>query len=176
MSPTALALTTTTVALTIAASIAAAQAASTDQFCKQLKAVVAEAPNGFASLQGQKTSQEASQTDPGTSFDHYAVSATLDGATSCDMMLEQPASSDGKHFPNYTCAFQITGGDKGVATRKLATRVAACLPGISHPSGPGLDKDGGMLTAHSADYSVGYSFISGPASTTIKFSIQSDTK
>jgi hypothetical protein len=165
-----------TIFAAIAAPVAGAQAAGSDQFCTQLKAVVADAPNGFASLQGSKTRQEPSSTDAGIIFDHYAVSSALDGAASCEMTAQEAATSDGKHFPNYSCDFPITGSDKGAATKKLAGRVTACLPGVSHPSGPGLRKDGGMLTAHSADYTVSYSFISGPAHSNISFSIQSGTK
>jgi hypothetical protein len=42
--------------------------------------------------------------------------------------------------------------------------------------GPGLSKDGGMLSAHSSDYSLSYLFLSGPAKQTIAFSIQNDRK
>jgi len=152
----------------------AAFAAGDAAFCEEVKTIAGDAAHAFSMVQGDKTSQEASTVDPSVIVDHYSVKASLDGATSCEMTVQETATSDGRHFPNYSCYFPITGSDKGAATRKLANRVAACLPGISHPSGPGLKKDGGMLTAHSADYDVSYSFISGSAQNRVVFSIQSD--
>jgi hypothetical protein len=70
----------------------------------------------------------------------------------------------------------IVGKDKGAAIRKLANRAAACIPGFSRPMGPGLNKDGGTLSAHASDYSVDLFLIAGPASPTIGFWIGSNRK
>jgi hypothetical protein len=154
----------------------AANAAPPDKICEQLKSVVADAPNSFAAFKGALARQEKSSVEPYDIVDYYAAKVLFDGATSCEIDMRDTPTSYGQSYPNYSCNFPFIGTNKGVATKKLATRVAACLPGISHPSGPGLSKDSGMLTAHSKDYSMSYSFISGPASETISFSIQSDNK
>ncbi len=152
----------------------ASPAMAADNFCTQLKAIAADAPNGFSTLRGAQTKQEASAAAPYGMVDYYAVSSSLDGASSCDIEIQETATSDGLHYPNYACEFPITGKNKGTATRKLANRVAACLGNVSRPAGPGLDADGGMLLFHSTDYSVSYSTISGPFRPTISFSIQSE--
>ena len=153
-----------------------AEAAGNDPFCAQIQAIVADAPSGFASFQGELTKKEASTVDsPAVMMDHYAASGAPAGALSCEIVIQE-ATSNGQHYPNYSCEFPIAGTNKGAAVRKLATQVAACLPGTSRPAGPGLDKDSGMLDAHSSDYSVSYSFLAGPARPTMSFSVQSERK
>jgi hypothetical protein len=156
-----------------------AAAAESDKFCAQIQAIVTDAANGFAALQGQRTKQEkreATSTDPAITIDHFAANGTPDGATGCEITANESPSSNGQRYPGYSCSFPLAGTDKGAATRKLATRVAACLPGFSRPIGPGLNKDGGLLTAHAGDYSVNYSVLSGPASATVGLSIRSSRK
>lgn len=153
-----------------------AEAAGSDPFCTQLQAIVADAPNGFAKFQGALTKKEASTVDsPAVMMDYFAASGAPAGAVSCDIEMQETTST-GNHYPNYACEFPIVGSNKGAAVRKLANQVAACLPGISRPIGPGLDKDSGMLDAHSSDYSVSYQFLAGPAKPTMSFSIQSERK
>jgi hypothetical protein len=153
-----------------------AQAAASDKFCAQIQAIVADAPNSFAAFRGQLTRQETSQVPPPTTIDHYAASGAPEGTTACEITTRHTATDAGRYLPNYTCEFPISGTNKGAATRSLANRVAACLPGISRPMGPGLSKDSGMLSAHSSDYSLSYFFLAGPASQTITFSIQNGRK
>jgi hypothetical protein len=156
---------------------AVAWPAMADPFCDPLKAVAADAPNGFANFQGGLTKKEASNVEPPAMIDYYAVAGGQpDGAADCDIEIQEHATADGLHFPNYACRFPIRGKDKGAATRQLANRAAACLVGVSKPIGPGLDKEGGMLTMHAKDYSVSYSVISGPATDFIDFAIQSERK
>jgi hypothetical protein len=163
---------------TIAAAniVGGASAAPAVKLCGQLRAIVADAPNSFAAFKGTQTSQEKSKVEPYDLIDHYAATGWPDGAASCEITMNDVATSYGQRYPNYSCEFPITGDNKGATTKKLAMRAAACLPGTSHPIGPGLDKDGGMLLAHSKDYTVGYSFISGPATNTVSMLIQSDKK
>ena len=120
--------------------------------------------------------QEATSIDPLVIVDHYAAGGALEGATACEITAHESVDSHGRRYPGYSCDFPIAGTDKGAATRKLASRVAACLPGFSRPIGPGLAKDSGMLTAHASDYSVSYSVLSGPASATVWLSIRSGRK
>jgi hypothetical protein len=165
------------VAAALAISVAGgAQAAASDKFCAQIQAIVADAPNSFAAFKGQRTRQETSQVQPPVSVDYYAASGAPEGAVACEISARTAATSNGQHYPNYSCKFPIAGTNKGAAARSLANRVAACLAGVSRPMGPGLDKNGGMLTAHSSDYAVSYLFLSGPASPTVMFSIQSGRK
>jgi hypothetical protein len=147
-----------------------AEAAQSDKFCEQIQAIVADAPNSFAAFQGQLAKQV---TFEGVKIDHYAASGAPEGATACEIVAQELAD---RRYPNYSCEFPIAGTNKGAATKNLASRVAACLPGISRPIGPGLSKDSGMLTAHSSDYSLSYSFLSGPAKPTVSFSIQNGRK
>jgi hypothetical protein len=153
-----------------------AEAAPSNKFCEQIQAIVADAPNSFAAFKGQRTRQETSQVPPPTTVNYYAASGAPEGSISCEISAQDKATDAGKYLPNYTCQFPIAGADKGAATKKLATQVAACLPGISRPIGPGQNKDGGMLTAHSSDYSLSYLFLSGPARQTITFSVQNGRK
>jgi hypothetical protein len=153
-----------------------AQAAASDKFCAQIQAIVADAPNSFAAFRGQLTRQETSQVPPPTTIDHYAASGGPEGATECELTARHTATDSGQYLPNYTCKFPISGTNKGAATRSLANRVAACLPGISRPMGPGLSKDSGMLDAHSSDYALSYFFLAGPNSQAITFSIQNGRK
>jgi hypothetical protein len=170
------------VALTAALAMPAAwsaAAAESDKFCAQIQAIVADASNGFAALQGQRTKQEkreATSTDPAITIDHFAASGTPEAATACEITANESANSYGRRYPGYSCEFPIAGTDKGAATRKLANRVAACLPGFSRPIGPGLNKNGGLLTAHANDYSVDYSILSGPATATVGLAIRSSRK
>ncbi len=158
-----------------ASAAGSAQAAGSDKFCAQIQAIVADAPNSFAAFRGQRTRQETSQVPPPTTVNHYAASGTPEGATACEITANDTATS-GLYYPNYSCEFPVAGTNKGAETQKLARRVAACLPGISRPMGPGLSKDSGMLSAHSSDYSLSYFFLSGPAKQTIHFSIQNGRK
>lgn len=153
-----------------------AKAAGSDPICAQVQAIVADAPNGFAKFQGALTKKESSSVEPPTTVDYYAASGEPAGAVSCDIEIQEIATSDGHHFPNYACEFPIAGADKGAAVRKLANQLVACLPGTSRPIGPGLNKQGGMLDAHANDYSVSYMFLAGPAQPTALFSIQSERK
>jgi hypothetical protein len=153
-----------------------AQAAASDKFCAQIQAIVADAPNSFAAFRGQRTKQETSQVPPPVTVDHYAASGAPEGATECEISARDTPTDAGTYLPNYSCEFPIAGTNKGATTQKLASRVAACLPGISRPMGPGLSKDSGMLSAHSSDYSLSYFFLSGPAKQTIMFSIQNGRK
>jgi hypothetical protein len=165
-------------ALAISASWSAA-AAESDTFCAQIRAIAADAANGFVALRGQQASQEkqaATSTDPANIVDHYAASGTPEGATACEITANDAANAQGQHHPIYRCQFPIAGKDKGAAIRKLANRAAACLPGFSRPIGPGLNKDGGTLSAHASDYAVGLFLISGPASSTIGLWIESNRK
>jgi hypothetical protein len=155
---------------------ASAQAAPSDKFCAQIQAIVADAPNSFAAFRGQRTKQETSQVPPPVTVDHYAASGAPEGATECEITARDTPTDAGKYLPNYSCEFPIAGTNKGAATQKLASRIAACLPGISRPMGPGLSKDGGTLSAHSIDYSLSYFFVTGPASQMIGFSIQNGRK
>lgn len=152
-----------------------AEAAGTDPFCAQLQAIVADAPNSFAKFQGELTKKQTSQVEPVVTVDYYAASGAPVGAISCDIEMDE-TSSDGRHHPNYSCEFPIAGANKGTALRKLASQAAVCLPGVSRPMGPGVDKDGGMLTAHASDYATSYLFLAGPAKATMAFSIQSERK
>jgi hypothetical protein len=164
---------------TFALVLAAPAAAADEKFCTQIQAIVADASNGFAALQGQRTKQEklaATSTDPAITVDHYTAGGTPDGATACEIRANESADSSGRRYPGYSCDFPLAGTDKGAATRKLATRVAACLPGFSRPIGPGLNKDGGLLTAHANDWSVNYSVLSGPATATVGLAIRSSRK
>jgi tetratricopeptide (TPR) repeat protein len=161
---------------TALATAGSAHAAASDNFCAQIQAIVADAPNSFTAFRGQLTRQETSQVPPPTTVDHYAASGAPGGTTACEITARHTATDTGRYLPNYTCEFPISGTNKGAATRSLASRVAACLPGISRPMGPGLSKDSGMLTAHSSDYSLSYLFLSGPASQTTTFSIQNGRK
>ncbi len=170
------------VALTVVLAISvawSAAAAETGKFCAQIRAIFADASNGFVALRGQQTrqeKQEATSTDPANIVDHYAASGTPEGATACEITTNDSANSQGRRHPIYRCEFPITGKDKGAAIRKLANRAAACLPGFSRPMGPGLNKDGGTLSAHASDYSVDLFLISGPASSTIGLWIGSNRK
>jgi hypothetical protein len=158
------------------AAAGSAQAAASNTFCAQIQAIVADAPNSFAAFRGQLTRQERSQVPPPTTVDHYTASGTPAGAAACEITANDAPTSGGLYLPNYTCEFPIAGTNKGAETQKLARRVAACLPGISRPMGPGLSKDSGMLTAHSSDYALSYLFLSGPAKQTIRFSVQNGRK
>lgn len=158
------------------ATAASVPVAARDTFCAQIRAIVADAPNSFAAFKGQLTKQETSSVPPPTMVDHFAARGAPEGATTCEIRVRHTATEAGLYLPNYSCAFPIAGADKGAATHRLANRVAACLPGISRPIGPGLKKDGGMLDAHSSDYSLSYFFLSGPATQTITFSIQNGRK
>ena len=153
----------------------AAQAAD-DAFCTSLKAVVADAPNGFAGFRGDLTRKEQSTIDIPTTYDHYAVSKTLDGAASCEIRMQEEATSSGGHLPNYGCDFPIKGADKGAAARQIANRVAACIAGTSRPSGFDVKKDGGMVTMHDKDYALSYMALSGPANNLVSLSIQASRK
>jgi hypothetical protein len=171
------------VALTVVLAISfawSAAAAETDKFCAQIGAIFTDASNGFVALRGQQTrqeKQEATSTDPtNIVVDHYAASGMPEGAIACEITANDSANSQGRRHPRYSCEFPITGNDKGAAIRKLANRTAACLPGFSRPIGPGLNKDGGTLSAHASDYSVDLFLISGPASSTIELSIESNWK
>jgi hypothetical protein len=154
---------------------ASVQAGASDRFCAQIQAIVADATNSFAAFRGQLTRQETSQVPPPTTVNHYAASGGPDGAIACEITAHDTPAS-GLNYPNYSCEFPIVGTNKGAETQKLAKRVAACVPGISRPMGPGLSKDSGMLDAHSSDYSLSYFFLSGPATQKIHFSIQNSRK
>jgi hypothetical protein len=165
-------------ALVISAACSAA-AAETDKFCAQIRAIAADAANGFVTLRGPQTRQEkqaATSTDPANIVDHFAASGTPEGATECEITANDSDNSQGRRHPIYRCQFPIAGKDKGAALRKLANRAAACLPGFSRPIGPGLNKDGGTLSAHSNDYSLDLFSISGPASATMELWIGSNWK
>src|SRR5579872_2518400 len=108
-----------------------AQAAGSDPICAQVQAIVADAANGFAKFQGELTKKENSSVEPPTTVDYYAASGAPAGAISCDIEIQETASSDGHHYPNYACQFPIAGADKGAAVRKLANQIVACLPGTS---------------------------------------------
>lgn len=165
-------------ALVISATSSAATAES-DKFCAQIRAIFADAASGFVALRGQQTRQEkqaATSTDRANVVDHYAASGTPEGATTCEITANDSANAQGRHHPIYRCEFPIVGKDKGAAIRKLANRAAACIPGFSRPMGPGLNKDGGTLSAHASDYSVDLFLISGPASPTIGLWIGSNWK
>ena len=139
---------------TLALMLAAPAAAADDKFCAQIQAIAADASNGFVALRGERTQQEqraATATDPAVTIDHFAANGTPDGATGCEISENAPPHS---RYPVYSCRFPFTGTDKGAATRKFATRVAACLPGFSKPIGPGLNKDGGVLTSHANDWTA----------------------
>jgi hypothetical protein len=123
-----------------------ARAAASDKFCAQIQAIVAEAPNSFAAFRGHRTKQETSQVRPPTTVDHYAASGAPAGAIACEVRARDTATEAGLYLSNYSCEFPIAGTNKGAETQKLAKRVAGCLPGISRPMGPGLSKDGGMLS------------------------------
>ncbi len=156
-----------------------AGAAESDKFCVQIRAIAADAANGFVALRGQQTRQEtqaATSTDPANIVDHYAASGAPEGATTCEITANDSANAQGRHHPIYRCEFPIAGKDKGAAIRKLANRAAACLPGFSRPMGPGLNKDGGTLSAHASDYSIDLFLIAGPASSTIALWIGSNRK
>lgn len=165
-------------ALAVSAASSAA-AAESDKFCAQILAISTDAANGFVALRGQQTRQEkqaATSTDPENILDHYAASGMPEGAITCEITANDSADARGRHYPIYRCEFPIVGKDKGAALRKLANRAASCLPGFSRPIGPGLDKNGGMLTAHASDYSISLFSISGPNSPTMEVWIKSDRK
>jgi len=170
------------VALTAALAISAAwraEAAESGKFCAQIQAIFADAANGFVALRGQQTRQEkheATSTDPAIIVDHYAASGTPEGATACEIRANDAANAQGRRYPLYACEFPITGKDKGAALRKLANRTAACIPGFSRPIGPGLNKDGGTLSAHSSDWSIDLFSIAGPNSSTMTLWLRSGRK
>jgi hypothetical protein len=161
-------------ATAIAASLicVAAPSLAADNFCKQLNAIVADAPNGFDNFRGALTKQEASTVDtPPVMEDYYAANNPPDGAVSCAIQRQDVAESDGRRIPNYTCEFPNTGKNKNAGARTLANRAAACLGNVSRPSGMT-----GYVSFHTNDYAVSFTALSGGNSPNVVFMIQSDRR
>jgi hypothetical protein len=160
-------------AAAIAASLVcvAAPSLAADNFCTQLKAIVADAPNSFNNFRGAQTKQEMSAVEPKTLVDYYAANNPPDGALSCEIETQDVAYSDGRHTPNYTCEFPNAGKNRSLGARTLAGRAAACLGNVSKPSGMS-----GYSSFHSNDYTVSFTSLSGGNSPTVTFMIQSDQR
>ena len=153
--------------------VLAAPAVAAGNLCTQMKAIAADAPNAFSNLRGAHTKQEASnEVQPPATIDYYEANGSPDGATTCDIEVQTTAGDTGRPVTDYACDFPIAGKNKGAATRKLATRIAACLGNVTHPIGEGVNADGGMVSFQSKDYTIDYTAMSGPAKPTIRLLVQ----
>ncbi len=165
-----------TTALAAALPAFGAHAAGERDFCKQYRALVADAPNGFSAFKGDRTKREKSPVEPHDLIDYYEASNWPDGALACHLEMRDEETDDGHRYPNYYCEFPLVGADKGRALRRMAERVAACVKGVSRPSGPGVDKTGGMLTWHTKDYAAHFSAFAGPSNPNIRILVQAEKR
>ena len=162
--------------MAVASLASSALAADESDFCKQYRAIAADAPHGFASFRGEQTKQEKSTVEPYDLINTYSATGWPDGALNCHIEMRDEPTSDGHRYPNYYCEFAMLAADKGKALRRMASRIAACVRGASRPSGPGLEKEGGMLTWHARDRGVHYSAFAGPSNPNIRILIQSERR
>ncbi|MBU6297173.1 MAG: hypothetical protein KGJ79_04635 [Alphaproteobacteria bacterium] len=161
--------------------------AAADNFCRQLKAVVADAPNGFASFRGAFSRTRTEPNIPGFDdiddtpdivLDIYVAKGWPDGALSCEIQTEESTPPGKLLYPGYKCEFPIQGTDKGAATRELALRAGNCVGNVNNATVTGLYPNGGMLNFDSKDGTVSYLLSSGtyresgPPTSTITFTIQ----
>lgn len=153
-----------------------AHAAVERDFCKQYRAVVADASNSFASFRGDRTKREKSPVEPHDLIDFYGATNWPDGALSCHIEMRDEATDDGHRYPNYYCEFPTLNANKGKALRSMANRVASCIRGASRPSGPALDAQGGMLTWHTKNYDVHFSAFAGPSNPNIRILVQAEKR
>ncbi|HUO98159.1 MAG TPA: hypothetical protein VMU01_05800 [Rhizomicrobium sp.] len=165
-----------TAALAAALLAPLSHAAGERDFCKQYRAIVADARNGFSGFRGKRIKQEKATVAPFGTIDFYAATGWPDGALNCHIEMRDEATEDGHQYPNYYCEFPMLAADKGKALRRLADRIAACTPGVSRPSGTGLDKEGGMLTWHSKNYDVHYSGFAGPSNANLRILVQAEKR
>lgn len=160
----------------------AGPAAADDNFCRGLKAIVADAPNGFASFRGGfRGSDKQTLPDLGdgegdltTITYHYAASGWPEGASFCEIMQQKFDQPDAQlSYPVYQCQFPIQGDDKGAATKELTLRAGNCL-GIVGTAEMiiNVDKNGGMYHFNSNDKTIGYQLSSDRSSSTITFMVQ----
>lgn len=156
-------------------------------FCTEMKAVVADAPNGFSAFRGTlQSTQTTKLPDPSEEYgtidivtEYYSASGWPDGAQSCRIEVPQEDASEKRRYAYYTCAFPVTGTDVGAATSQFASRVGACLGDFRNPVIGKSDRTGAMLIATANDGRTEYWFSSGSYDAsgrkrTITFKIQSD--
>lgn len=167
-------LATSAAALAAVLFCASAHAEGERDFCKQYKAIVTDAANGFEGFRGERTKRQKATVPPFGTIDFYAAKSWPDGALNCHIEMRDEATEDGHQYPNYYCEFPMLASDKGKALKKLATRIAACTPGASKPAGPGLDAQGGMLAWHSKNSDVHFSGFAGPSNPNVRILVQAE--
>jgi hypothetical protein len=161
----------------------AGPAAADDNFCRGLKAIVADAPNDFSSFLGNFRGTEKQtlpdlgdgEGDLTTVINHYAASGWPEGASFCEIIAERFDSPGAKYSRAYQCQFPIYGDDKGAATRELTLRAGNCLGIVGTAEMViNVDRNGGMYHFNSNDKTIEYQLSANSSSSTITFMIQYD--
>ena len=160
----------------IAAMLASTAPAPAGTLCAGIRAVVADAENGFDDLRGDRTDQKQSTVEPFYTIDYYAARGWPQGALTCYIERRDEPTRDGRRYPNYYCEYPMHGTDKAAALRKVADRIASCVKGAGRPTGAALNKNGGMLSWDTKNANVHFSAFAGASNPNLRVLIQADNR
>jgi hypothetical protein len=146
--------------------VSTATPAFADDFCTQLKSIVADASTGFSTLRGAQSKKDET-------FTYFNATGAPQDAASCSIEVTV-ASASGQHTSAYACEFPTTLSNKGAAVKKLAGRIEHCLGIRANPDDVTASKDfGQVLLDFGSDVSL--QVTAGPAEPTIAMVITSLT-